>query len=909
MNLHAITYTNIGPFLDTRTVNFLAGKYLIKAAIGSGKSFLFFDWPLFALYKYSSRNMLNVQSKEGSISLLFQVEDEYFFIVRQLKSGKSKDSVQSRFYRVSTSANEANKDTIPIDLGKETIVLDYKLHDHLSPYLEELAFKNDTELQNTLQALIPPREVLTHTQLLLQDSENIFAMQAAERIEVFKNIFALLSIDEAKEVVADKKREVQTKLKVMSDNDMTNKKLQQLLRQAKEWYQGLQEQDTILQLASVYDRFFSDLELVGEELAVSNFSLKGIVSEEIKAKEEALLWTKEKLQQQIIVQQEKSKQLQEETNTLQHLQQQLVHTEKEIQEKQKALIAVDEKTLTEKKSQKHTLLQQREQITQRIDQEQIILVLQNHNKLLDRLDIVLEVWPQSLSGLSLVIDKLVYSWKSIANDLTHKTALINELQLQYNQLRQELSQYELVEGTTSYTQFQAEVEKEQRSLSDKLTEQKKHQELVAEKKANYEWQLRTRTEQLEKLQKEYKATSTYRCTKIQADCPFITHIAQQPLSLINDQQTAVKSEIAHIQEQIKSEKLDQQLALIQQNIDDISKRQEQLAADPQSVLSTIVEGLQEKKKTLQDRIEQADYERKIAELVQEQKNKAEDKELLATLLIKLDRKNIKHYHEDRIAIDKQIQSLDREISQWEQQQAKVDKIKQEIIALQAQYDVQREAVCKQQEKLEGLRSALSSTQDDKLQQQYQNLLQIEQVRESLQKLLVTVQELIDEHKAKDIQIQQLKVDEKRITNLYHIFSKELMYVVLEEALPSLFDIINAYLAQVVEYSVSFALEKTSSDKLELEVSIHDQKGVRPIKALSGGQKVILKLVWILAVASYTRVWSLFLDETINNLDHETVGRVADMLTDFAKQHKCNLYVVTHSPQIQEMAIRDDVIVL
>lgn len=200
-------------------------------------------------------------------------------------------------------------------------------------------------------------------------------------------------------------------------------------------------------------------------------------------------------------------------------------------------------------------------------------------------------------------------------------------------------------------------------MSDKLTEQKKHQELVAEKKANYEWQLRTRTEQLEKLQKEYKATSTYRCTKIQADCPFITHIAQQPLSLINDQQTAVKSEIAHIQEQIKSEKLDQQLALIQQNIDDISKRQEQLAADPQSVLSTIVEGLQEKKKTLQDRIEQADYERKIAELVQEQKNKAEDKELLATLLIKLDRKNIKHYHEDRIAIDKQIQSLDREISQ------------------------------------------------------------------------------------------------------------------------------------------------------------------------------------------------------------------------------------------------------
>jgi len=52
-----------------------------------------------------------------------------------------------------------------------------------------------------------------------------------------------------------------------------------------------------------------------------------------------------------------------------------------------------------------------------------------------------------------------------------------------------------------------------------------------------------------------------------------------------------------------------------------------------------------------------------------------------------------------------------------------------------------------------------------------------------------------------------------------------------------------------------------------------------------------------------------LDETINNLDRETVGRVADMLTDFVKQHDCKLYVVTHSPQIQEMAIWDDIVAL
>jgi hypothetical protein len=50
------------------------GKYLIKAPIGSGKSFLFFDAPRYALYKDSSRNMLNLQSKDGEISLIFEIK-------------------------------------------------------------------------------------------------------------------------------------------------------------------------------------------------------------------------------------------------------------------------------------------------------------------------------------------------------------------------------------------------------------------------------------------------------------------------------------------------------------------------------------------------------------------------------------------------------------------------------------------------------------------------------------------------------------------------------------------------------------------------------------------------------------------------------------------------------------------
>ncbi|MEI8092036.1 MAG: hypothetical protein WCG98_07760 [bacterium] len=46
------------------TCFFPQGKYLIKAPIGSGKSFLFFDGPMFGLYKLANRNMLNALSKE-----------------------------------------------------------------------------------------------------------------------------------------------------------------------------------------------------------------------------------------------------------------------------------------------------------------------------------------------------------------------------------------------------------------------------------------------------------------------------------------------------------------------------------------------------------------------------------------------------------------------------------------------------------------------------------------------------------------------------------------------------------------------------------------------------------------------------------------------------------------------------
>lgn len=166
--------------------------------------------------------------------------------------------------------------------------------------------------------------------------------------------------------------------------------------------------------------------------------------------------------------------------------------------------------------------------------------------------------------------------------------------------------------------------------------------------------------------------------------------------------------------------------------------------------------------------------------------------------------------------------------------------------------------------------------------------------------------LILDHKNLQVKIKALSEQTKILDNLYTILNKELLLFVLSEYLPILSEIVNTYLVSVVDYQISIRLTETS-EKLELETKILDSKGERDIKSLSGGQRAILKLVWMLAISSYMKTKLLFLDETINNLDNETVAKVADMLNDFVKQREMKFYTITHNSEIQSMNIWDEII--
>lgn len=109
-----------------------------------------------------------------------------------------------------------------MDIGEE-------LSKHQIP-LEELSFKNESDLQQQLNEFLPPQEVFISTIFLLQDAQNIFEMQPADRLEVLKNVFGLLGIDDSKELIKDKRNEVKYQIKAYQDNSRYEEKMKNYLQ-------------------------------------------------------------------------------------------------------------------------------------------------------------------------------------------------------------------------------------------------------------------------------------------------------------------------------------------------------------------------------------------------------------------------------------------------------------------------------------------------------------------------------------------------------------------------------------------------------------------------------------------------------------------------------------------------------
>jgi hypothetical protein len=117
--------------------------------------------------------------------MLVEINGEYWLIRRQLKASKTRSiSTTSSLARYHGEVNSI------YDRYPEILYADRDIIAELDPIgIEEIVFKNETDLQKNLEEFLPPRDVFMNRDMMMQESSNIFDLTKTERISVFKHLF------------------------------------------------------------------------------------------------------------------------------------------------------------------------------------------------------------------------------------------------------------------------------------------------------------------------------------------------------------------------------------------------------------------------------------------------------------------------------------------------------------------------------------------------------------------------------------------------------------------------------------------------------------------------------------------------------------------------------------------------
>ncbi len=876
MDLIAATYKNIGPFRDKLvTVDFKKGKYLIKAPIGTGKSFLFFDGPLFGLYwssKSVGRPILNMRSEQGYVKLIF--EDRYgqkWLIQRDIsRTSGGGEKVVSSLFRLNKQDIDLHLDSALPNIVNRWMEIDSLL----VPYLEAEEFKSSRELQKTLELLIPPKEVFLTTSFLMQDSDNIFEMMPSERIKVFKEMFGLLDVDMAKEKVADHRKEIRGQIKALEDTTIINEKLKQALDRLYMEIKKLVDYKLEVSSSNV-DRFLADYQLLGNKVNISSFDLS-LSPEDIKPWEEIV---KSKIQQHQHLKtsyEEKQSQLNDLKRQVAQISEQTEQLERQKTHLKQEIEQINQLDFEKLEKQKKELVHQLSELERKVDWTQLGLKKGDY------------------SWVFVFFKELEEEGKRLGQQAASLKEKLDTLMEQKNKIEKILK--DLEKGGAKYQQLlQKEKETLKTTLQTQLNDIEGKLKHLQATKEFLETRLKEVTKKLQNL-----THPSFWCKHINADCPLVKEIWEKVFGIsgegeLKDQAQQLKADLSDVQSQI--EQFLEQKKILESKLQNIEKEIDisaQVKQEKEQILSTW------NLKELEEQIDQTKHQ-----LSQQQKALEAKRE---------EYKNLKG-----VEFKKEIWP------QWEELTKKIRELDTQIEALKAKKQ-EKENLISQLKKIEWELTQLNQRKADanKQLEQMQKLLEelknkleevdinyLEQISENIQQIkttLVQIQDLLKDFGWRKKELEKLKEKEKILKNLTVILGKELMVVILQNFLPALEDQINSLLAEVVDFQLRFSMKEAKSGEQQLDIKIIDIRGEREVKSLSGGQKVVLRLAWILSVSRVLNARFLFLDETINNLDVEAVGRVARMLKHFLDKSPIEkFYVVTHSSQIQNMDIWDQIV--
>ena len=845
INLIVAYYENIWPFKESCcSLIFDEWKYLIKAPIGSGKSFLFFDAPRYALYKDSSRNMLNLQSKNGEISLIFEVDWSYYLVKRILKSTKMwNDSCTSQLFTISYNWENLLKDIKNLTWSSEilqwweNVIEKFESQNGSLWNLEEISFKNETDLQTTFEGLLPPKEVFLSTVFLLQDADNIFEMRPADRLIVLKNVFNLLWIDDAKEKIQEKKKEVWYKLKAMQDHSLQDNKLRANLKDLWNKVKELESDEELKNILSVNNHFFEDIEWFFDQISLNDFSLNWLEKEPFEKSEKLV-------QEKIDVVIKLDTQIWELKNQHNSLLQQKQQNERDIQankikiqELQTKIENIDTKKWNELKEKKMQLYEKGNNLNEKSD-----------------------YW---------VFSEFVDFWNKNSESDEDMENLENPINLK--------SAFDILQtAKNAWVRLKSLIESEKVKLENielqsknRIENQNREIEKTKELKSRKEDEIKQQQIRIEELDKMWAENSDFDCPDLCKKCPHINAINK-----------------------LQFEQYSQQKEKLNQTLETMKSDYEQQNFDVK------IKDLENEKNP-----EWGDLIRDLEKMVKEH---TEFSNSLKDYLIKIWFSEWEKSYREWESIQSEIQNLDKQLFQREQESKNLESYQKEKVAAETSLQHLEKAQQEQENQIKSLNDKIQEIQTKKEKSNSESLQQQQRDIKQIFQDISQIEQLVADSVSNQNLMKKLQEDEKKLSRLYSILSKEIVLFALDDYLPILSDIINDYLSQCVDYSIQMHIVE-NWEKLELEAKILDWKWEREVKSLSGGQRTILKLVRMLAISSYLHTPLLFLDETINNLDADTVWKVSEMINNFVKQRTMKFYTVTHNKEIQDMQIWDDVI--
>lgn len=215
-------------------------------------------------------------------------------------------------------------------------------------------------------------------------------------------------------------------------------------------------------------------------------------------------------------------------------------------------------------------------------------------------------------------------------------------------------------------------------------------------------------------------------------------------------------------------------------------------------------------------------DKKIETLEKQQKEVEKNIEAIKSFLNEVNYKAIEKIYTEYTSQDKQAKELDKKISELEQEVKQIEERKNQV----QKAITQKEIIEKQ---LNDFVTAIAEKEQErkKIEQEkekidVQTTARLEKNHLAMKQYYHDIDMLVNEFKEHQLERQKLEEQETILGNLYNIFSKELLLLVLQDHLPVLNDIINNYLSQIVDYQISLQL-RNEADKVELEAKIIDQK--------------------------------------------------------------------------------------